>query len=119
MTAQLEGTELCPSWGEFMQHSYHQMQEKIYMLDEIILARMMTALDLKFEKAVHYHNERYESNNNYEFVPQVTRPVCIYAVFTTEASFDTAEFTIAQPQSHPSLLDIPEAYHSKKWFASA
>ena len=37
----------------------------IYMPDEIMLTRMMTALDLEFEKAMHYHNEGYESDNNY------------------------------------------------------
>ena len=40
------------------------MQEMIYMLDEIILVRMMAALNLEFEKAMHYHDEGYESNND-------------------------------------------------------
>ena len=35
------------------------------MPDEIILPRMMTVLDLEFEKAMHYHDEGYESNNDY------------------------------------------------------
>ena len=47
----------------------HQMQEMIYMLDEIILARMIDALDLEFEKAMHYHDEGYESNNDYGLPP--------------------------------------------------
>ena len=34
------------------------------MPDEIILARMMTALDLEFEKAMHYNDEGYERDNN-------------------------------------------------------
>ena len=36
-----------------------------YMPDKIVLARMMTALDLEFEKAMHYHNEGYQSDNDY------------------------------------------------------
>ena len=55
----------------------HQMQEMIYMPDEIILARMMTAVDLEFEKAVHYHNEGYESDSDYGLLPQGMRPMHI------------------------------------------
>ena len=52
------------------------------MPDEIILARKMTALDQEFEKAMYYHDEGYESDNNYGLPPQVMRPVDIYLVFT-------------------------------------
>ena len=68
----------------------------IYMPDEVILVRMMVALDLEFEKAMHYHNEGYESDNDYGLQPQVTRSICIYLVFNTEASIDLAEFTTTQ-----------------------
>ena len=64
------------------------------MLDEIVLARIMTAVDLEFEKAMHYHNEGYESNNDYALLHQVIRPVCIYLVSTTEASYILAEYTV-------------------------
>ena len=64
----------------------HQIEAMIYMPDEIILARMMTSLDLEFEKAMHYYNEGYKSDNEYGFLPQAMRPVCIYSVFTTMAS---------------------------------
>ena len=37
----------------------HQMQEMIYMPDEVILVRMRVALELEFEKAMHYHAEGY------------------------------------------------------------
>ena len=43
----------------------HQMQEMIHMPVKIILARMMAALDLEFEKAMHYHVEGYESDNDW------------------------------------------------------
>ena len=56
----------------------HQSEAMIYMLDEIILARMITALDLKFEKAMDYHDDGYESDNDYGFPPQVMRPGCIF-----------------------------------------
>ena len=35
----------------------HQFDAMTYMPDEIFLARIMTALDLEFEKAMHYHDE--------------------------------------------------------------
>ena len=74
----------------------HQSKAVTYMLDEIVLVRMMTALDLEFEKAMHYHDEGYESDTDCGFQPQVTRPIDIYSVFTTEASFDLAELTTSQ-----------------------
>ena len=49
--------------------SSHQMKAMIYMPDEIILAKMMTALDLEFDKAIHYHNEGYEGDNDYGLQP--------------------------------------------------
>ena len=60
----------------------------IYMSDEIILARMMTVLDIEFEKAMHYHDEGYESNNDNGLPLQFMRPAHIYLVFTTEASYN-------------------------------
>ena len=74
----------------------HQMQEMIYMLDDVNKARMMVVLDLEFEKAIHHHDEGYESYNDYGLPPQVTKPIHIYSFFTTKASFDPAEFTITQ-----------------------
>ena len=68
----------------------------IYMPDEIALERMMTALDLEFEKAMHYHYEGYESDSDYGLSPEVMRPVCIYSVFTIEASFNVAEYKLTQ-----------------------
>ena len=64
----------------------HQFEAMIYMPDEIVLARIMTALDLAFEKVVDYHDKGYENDNDYRLPPQVIRPVHIYSVFTTEAS---------------------------------
>ena len=43
------------------------------MPDEINLVRMMAGLDLTFEKAIHYHDEGYESDNDYGLLSQVTR----------------------------------------------
>ena len=39
--------------------SCYQFNAMTYMPDGIILARMMTALDLEFEKVLHYHDEGY------------------------------------------------------------
>ena len=33
--------------------------------DEIVLARIMTALDIEFEKALLYHGEGHEIDNDY------------------------------------------------------
>ena len=48
--------------------NYYQLHAMAYMPDEIILARMMTALDLQFEGALHYYDEGYDSNNNYGLI---------------------------------------------------
>ena len=34
------------------------------MPDEIVLAKFITALDLEFERVLHYHNEGYDSDND-------------------------------------------------------
>ena len=47
------------------------------MPDEIVLARMMTPLDLEFEKVLYYHDKGYESDNDYRLPAQVMMPVCI------------------------------------------
>ena len=84
--------------------NYYQVQAMNYMLFKIILARIMTTLDLEFEIAFHNHEKGYKSNNDYGLPPQITRPIHIYSVFTTEASFNPADFTIAQ---HPISLFTP------------
>ena len=71
----------------------HQIEALIYMPDKTIVARMMTALDLKFETAMHYHDKGYESDNDYGLPPQVVRPVCIHSGFTTE-TFYLAEYKV-------------------------
>ena len=71
------------------------------MPDEIVLARMMTALDLEFERALHYHNEGYESDKDYVLPPCITRPVCAYSVFSAEASFNPTNYTTAKSQLSP------------------
>ena len=67
-----------------------------YIPDKIVLERMMTTLDLEFEKAMHYHDKGYESDNDYGVQSQVMWPVCIFSVFTTDASFNLAEYKETQ-----------------------
>ena len=62
------------------------------MPDEIVLARIMTALDLEFERALHYHDEGYDSDNDYGLPGQVTVPIHVYSVSTTEASLKHADY---------------------------
>ena len=76
--------------------NYYQLHAMAHMPDEIVLVRMMTTLDLDFERALHYHDKGYESNNDYGLPPHTTRPIQVYFVFTTEAPFDPANFTTAQ-----------------------
>ena len=82
--------------------NYYQINAMTYMLDEIILARMMTALDLEFERALHYHGERYESYNDYGLPPQITRPICCNQYLHQRSPL--TQLTPPQPstQSHPS-----------------
>ena len=77
----------------FNSHQFHAMD---YMPEEIILARVMTALDLEFRRTLHYHNEGYYSNNDYGLPSQITRPILVYSIFTTDASFNLADFTTSQ-----------------------
>ena len=89
--------------------NYYQIHAMTYMPDEIILARMMTTLDLEFERVLHYHDEGYESNNDYGLSSQIARPICIYSVFTTEASFDPGEFTTGQCPILPFTPKCPRS----------
>ena len=45
--------------------SYNYSSKMTNMPDEIVLAKIMTALDLQFERALHYHDEGYDSDNYY------------------------------------------------------
>ena len=78
-----------------------------YMPEETVLARMMTALDLEFEKAMHYQNRSNKSDNDYGLPPQVMRPVHIYSVFTNEASFNLAEYKETQHTLSPFMPRWP------------
>ena len=48
------------------------------MPDEIVFARIMTALDLDLERAVDYHDSEYDSGSDYGLPTPVMRPVHIY-----------------------------------------
>ena len=80
---------------------------------------MMTTLDLEFKRALHYHDEGYKSDNDYGHPPQITRPINMYSIFTTESSFDHSNFTTAQCPISPFTPNVLEACHSEKGSASA
>ena len=61
------------------------------MPDEIVLARIMTALDLEFARALYYHNGGYDSDNDYGLPGSVMRPVYVYLVSPTEDSFNPTD----------------------------
>ena len=44
------------------------------MPDEIVLTRIMTALDLEFNRALHYQDEGYDSDNDYTLPGPFMRP---------------------------------------------
>ena len=83
--------------------NHHQFDAMTYMPDEIILVWMMTALYLGFEKAMHHHDKGYKSDNDYGLMAQVMRPVSIYSVFTTEGSFNPADYKGAQHAISPFM----------------
>ena len=83
--------------------NHYQFDAVTYMLDDTVLVGMMTALDLEFEKAMHYHDGGYESDNDYGLPAQVVRSVHIYSVSTTEESFNPADYKEAQHTISPFM----------------
>ena len=75
-----------------------------HMPDEIVLARIMTALDFEFERALHYYDKGYESDHDYGLPTQAMMPVYVYSVLTTEASFNPADYKGAQCPISPFTL---------------
>ena len=57
---------------------------------------MMTPLDLEFERALHYQDEGYEGDNDHGLPPQIIRPIWVYSIFTTKASFNPVDFATTQ-----------------------
>ena len=66
------------------------------MSDEIVLARIMTALNIEFERALIYHHKGYDSDNNYELPGPFMRPVCVYLVLMTVASLNPVNYIRTQ-----------------------
>ena len=58
----------------------------------------------EFKKALHYHDEGYESNSDCGLPPHIIRLVCIYSIFSAEASFNLADYTPTQGQLSPFTL---------------
>ena len=83
--------------------NYYYFSKITNMPDEIVLARIMTALDLEFERALHYHNEGYDSDNDYDLPGPCMRPVCIYLVSVHEAAFNPTDYKEAQDATSPSV----------------
>ena len=97
-------------WVHLAFFNHHLFNVMTYILDENVLAMMMTTPDLESEKAMLYQNEGYESDNDYGLPPHVMRPAWSYSVSTTEASFNPADYKEAQhtispfmPRQHRSL----------------
>ena len=71
------------------------------MPDEIVLPSIMTVLNVEFERALYYPDKRYDSDNDCRLPGPFMRPVCIYLVLTTEASFNPADYKGAQCLTSP------------------
>ena len=76
--------------------NYPFFSDMTKMPEEIVLTSIMTVLDLEVERALHYHDEEYDRGNNYGLSGPVMRPVHIYLVSTTEASFNPTDYKGAQ-----------------------
>ena len=87
--------------------NYHHFNEMTNMPDEIVLAKIMTALDLDFKRDLHDHDEGYDSDNDYGLLGPVKRLVCIYLVSTTEASFNPTDYKGAQFPTSPFTPRCP------------
>ena len=82
--------------------NYIYFSKMTNMPDELVLARIMTALVLEFERALHFHDEGYDSDNDYDLSGPFKRPVCIYLVSITEASLNPMDYKEAQGPTSPS-----------------
>ena len=82
--------------------NYHQFNEMTNIPDEIVLARIITALDLELERVLHYHDEGYYGDNDCGPSGQVMRTLHIYSVSPTEASFTPLYTREHNVPSHPS-----------------
>ena len=56
----------------------------------------MTALDFEFKRALHHYDKEYESDNDYALPPLIMTPVCMYSMFSAEASLNLTDYTTAQ-----------------------
>ena len=105
---QLEDTDQCLSLKRFTRLSSITTSTMLWLNDATVLARMLTAINLEFERALHYHDEGYKNNNDYGHPPCITRPVCISSMFSAEASFNPADYTVAQHQLLPFIPRGPK-----------
>ena len=72
--------------------NFHYFSKMTNMPDKIVLAYIMTVLDLEFERTLHYHNEGYDNDNDYWLSAPVMKPVHIDLVSTTETSFNPTDY---------------------------
>ena len=72
--------------------NYHHFCEMTNMAGEIVLARILTALDLELERVLYYHDEGYDSNDESGLPGLFMRPVHVYLVSTIEASFNPTDY---------------------------
>ena len=81
--------------------NYHYFGKMTNMPEEIVLTWIITALNLEFERALHYNDEGYDSDNDYDLPNPFMRPVCIYLVSLTEPSLNPTNYKGTQGPTSP------------------
>ena len=81
--------------------NYHYFSKMTNVPDEIVLASIMTELDLEFERELHYNEKGYENDNDYGLPGPRMRPVHIYLVSTAKACLNPTDYKGAQCPTSP------------------
>ena len=58
--------------------NYHYFSKMTNMPDEIVFVKIMTVFDEDFERALHYHDEGYDRDNDCDLPGPFMRPVHVF-----------------------------------------
>ena len=81
---------------------YYYFSKMTNIPDEIVLVKDNDSIRLEFERALHYHDEGCDSDNDYDVPGPSMRPVCIHLVSLTEASLNPTDYKETQGSTSPS-----------------
>ena len=60
-------------------------------------------MDLDFERELHYHDDGYDSDNDYCLAAPFMRPVCIYLLSSTKGSFNPTDYRETEGFTFPTI----------------